>query len=129
VHTFAVGTGAFVVHNACGDSAKIDFSDSGAIQHEMKHAPDFGVSDHNNLANRKAFVHAMQRHMEDADTVEIQGYFGSGGRRALATHYYNPNTGLNVFAHADGKLTGKFWGAWRLEAGQSASLLATRGFY
>ena len=120
--TFAVGIGAFVVHNACGDSAKIDFSDNGQIQHEFKHANDFGVSGNYNKANRDAFVDAMKRHMDDADTMETHGYFGSGGRRVGATHYYNPTTGLNVFAHADGR----FWGAWKLEAGQAADLLATR---
>jgi RHS repeat-associated protein len=83
IHTFAVGIGEYVVHNC--DASKVDFSDEKQIQHEYKHAKDFGVNGNYNMANSQAFRDALTRHIEDPDTVELTGGNAFG---KPATHYY-----------------------------------------
>ena len=72
VHTFAVGQLQAVVHNNCGDSAKVNFDDH-QVMRKFKHAPDFGVTGNNNGTNRQVFVTAMKAHLENPDTFERPG--------------------------------------------------------
>jgi colicin D len=118
LHTFLVGAGRFVVHNACGHSAEVDLSSDKEIQHEMvKHGGDFGASTHDTKPNRDLFRQKLTAHLENPDTIAIVGRaFGED-----ATHYVNYKTALNVFARADGR----FWGAWKLGPEQFISVLTT----
>ncbi len=129
VHTFAVGDTQAVVHNTnCGN---VDFSSSRAqrnIDHEYdRHGVQWAMSANRNTAAKAAFVQKLENHIDDPDTVAISGWFGKPGMSGSgpATHFYNPNTDMNVFAHSDGT----FWGAWKLSPAQASSLLTSGGFW
>ncbi len=111
VHTFAVGDAQAVVHNNCGDSAKVKFNDRGKIQHAYsRHGRDFGMNDNWSPAKGQEFVDTIKAHLEDADTFERPGTY----RGKPATHFFNANTDLNVFTDEDGN----FLGGWKLGPAQ-----------
>lgn len=117
VHTFAVGAGGYVVHNC--NSNEVDFSDNKQLQKKYKHASDFGVEGTYNAAKSEEFKEAMKAHLDDPDTVEIEGTYKGN---QPATHYYNPRTDLNVIADSGGR----FVSGWRLGENQVWRLLMLR---
>ncbi len=98
-----------LVHNVC-----VNFPVS-KLQHEFKHAPDFGVTGNWNKANRNLFQEALQDHIDSAP-IQIQGTYRKNIR---VTHYYEPTTGL--WAAVD--MNGNFVAAWRLYPSQVQDLL------
>jgi hypothetical protein len=80
------------------------------LQHEFKHAGDFGIQGNWNSANGALFQSAIGQHIADPMTLVIAGTY----RGQAAPHYFNPQTGNNVFVRPDGS----FWGAWRLGPAQ-----------
>jgi hypothetical protein len=89
------------------------------LQHEFKHASDFGVTGNWNKANGEAFQAAINNHVSDPVTAVIQGTY----RGQSATHYFNPATGNNVFVKPDGS----FWGAWKLGQDQIKNITSHGG--
>lgn len=85
------------------------------LQKKFKHAPDFGVTGNYSNANAQAFQRALESHVRDAATQVIQGAY----RGQTVTHYYNPNTGLNLVRNAQGA----FESGWRLSPDQVLHLL------
>jgi hypothetical protein len=95
-------------------SRSVSFRES-QLQHAFRHADDFGVTGNWNKAAGEAFQRAIQNHVDDAATQVIQGTY----RGQPATHFYNPNTGLNVIRTQGGE----FWSGWRLSPQQVQHLL------
>jgi hypothetical protein len=109
LHTFFAGDSSILVHN-CG----VTFPEK-QLQREFNHAGDFGVSGNYNPQNAKTFQAALEAHINSEDTQVIQGTF----RRQAATHYVNPETGLNVFTRPNGE----FWSGWQLRPEQLANVV------
>jgi len=89
------------------------------LQHEFKHAGDFGVTGNWNATNGALFQSAINQHISDPATLAIAGTY----RSQPATHFFNPQTGNNVFLRSDGS----FWGAWRLGPAQISNLTSHGG--
>ncbi|SDY31251.1 colicin D domain-containing protein [Thermoactinomyces sp. DSM 45892] len=98
-----------------GSSNPINFS-SGQLQKKFKHAKDFGVEGNYNKANAAKFEEAMQAHIKNPDTQVIPGTYRG---KMPVTHYFNPNTGLNVMSDA----VGNFHSGWELGQKQIEYLL------
>jgi hypothetical protein len=107
--TYFVSELGVLVHNA-GCSF-----DPRNLQHEFKHAPDFGVTGNWNNTNRAAFAQAISDHIDNAPIV-IQGtYRGT----TPVTHYYNPAT--NLWAAVDSN--NQFAAGWNLYPSQYNDLI------
>jgi hypothetical protein len=86
------------------------------LQHEYKHAPDFGVDGNWNKANGDAFKKAIQDHIDNAP-VKIEGTYR--GTQPV-THYYDPSTQRWASVDADGQLVA----AWKLSIAQAEYLVS-----
>jgi hypothetical protein len=85
------------------------------LQHEFKHAPDFGITGNWNKANGTLFEQALKDHVAKAPH-RIKGTY----RRTIpVTHYFDPATNLWVAVDEAGEIVA----AWRLSAEQLLSLL------
>ncbi|MFB8794878.1 MAG: colicin D domain-containing protein [Microcoleus sp.] len=85
------------------------------LQHEYKHAPDFGITGNWNSTNRALFIKALEDHIQNAP-VQIPGtYRGT----IPVTHYYDPNTENWVAVD----LNNDFVAAWKLSNAQRDNLL------
>ncbi len=90
----------------------------GQLQSKWDHASDFGVGGNYNPENETAFRNAIESHMTDANTIEIDGtYRGQAGYK----FFVNPNTGLTVITNG----TGEFVSGWKLSAAQLKYLLTS----
>lgn len=67
------------------------------IRQKFKHAKDFGVMGNGNRENYELFKDKIIEHMKDPSTVRKQGIF----KQAEVTHFFNPDTGLNVMVHPE----------------------------
>ncbi|AUG78875.1 hypothetical protein CFP65_4117 [Kitasatospora sp. MMS16-BH015] len=117
LHTYYVlaGNTPVLVHNSgCG----VSFS-AKQLQKKYKHAVDFGVSGNWGKGSAKAFEDALETHIHDPSTVQIPGTY----RGDPVTHYYNPNTELNVIVDP----AGNFVSGWRLGPAQIQNVLAHGG--
>jgi Colicin D len=103
-----------LVHNA--NSCGVTFNPV-QLQKKFKHASDFGVNGNYNTANRQLYLDALETHLDDPSTVAIQGTY----RGDPVTHYFNPNTDLNVIVDP----AGNFVSAWKLGPAQVQNLLTT----
>jgi len=97
-------------------TSDVDFSNK-QLQSKFKHADTFGVEGNWDTENREEFKRALQDHINDPDTVTIEGEY----RREDAIYYYNEETENIVMTYPDGE----FWSAWRLRPDQREHLLAT----
>lgn len=85
------------------------------LQHEFKHAGDFGVTGNWNNANGELFSNTIKNHINNV-TNPIQGtYRGT----INVTHYYDPVTGVNAMVDS----AGNFVGGWKLSPQQITNLL------
>ena len=89
--------------------AKIEMS-SLTLQKKFKHANDFGVTGNYSPANAAKFGRAIEKHVADSATQVIRGTY----RGQPVTHYFNPQTGLNVIKDPAGKLVS----GWKLTPAQ-----------
>lgn len=81
------------------------------LQHEYdQHGLHWGFDKPQNKQNLSDFRATIQAHVDDIDTIKIEGTFHG----KPATHYLNPYSGLNAFFYPNGE----FWGAWRLRLWQ-----------
>lgn len=85
------------------------------LQRKFKHAPVFGITGTANTASLTRYAEAIVRHVRDPATRAINGTY----RRQQVTHFFNPNTGVNVVRSSDGR----FVSGWRLSTDQLINLL------
>jgi hypothetical protein len=109
-HTYFVSDLGILVHNApCpGFNPK-------SLQHEYKHAGDFGVNGNWNAINREIFAEAIRNHIDNAP-VELTGTFRW---KTPVTHYFDPAT--NLWAAVDAN--GIFVAGWKLSNQQAEDLI------
>ncbi|MDR5834405.1 colicin D domain-containing protein [Caballeronia sp. LZ034LL] len=87
------------------------------LDKKFKHAVDFGVTGKKNGTNLEVFQQAMKSHLDSSSTQVIQGkYRWADG----VTHYFNPETKLNVMADQ----FGNFISGWKLSPRQEYDLLS-----
>ena len=116
---YFVGEAGLWVHNAKCDLPDRHISfDRRQLQHEFKHAEDFGVFGNQNNQTLAAFEKAIIDHVNSSSIRVIPGTY----RGKPVVHYVDPSTGLNVFRNS----LGDFWGAWKLSPEQLANV-TTRG--
>jgi hypothetical protein len=75
------------------------------LQHEFKHAFQFGIEGNWNKANGAKFAEALQKHIDNTP-----GRDGTYRGIMKVTHYYDEKTKLNVMLDEHGNLVG----AWKL---------------
>jgi len=94
----------------------VDFPDK-QLQKKFKHSDDFGIDGSWGMENKEEFRQALQEHINDPDTIMIEGEF----RGEEVTHYYNQRTGNNLIVDKDGE----FISGWELTEDQQAHLTAS----
>jgi hypothetical protein len=85
--------------------------DNRQIQKKYKHAIDFKVPGNYNPENAQLFKDKIIEHMKKPSTQIIEGTF----KNIEVTHYFDSETGLNVFFNRDNK---KFISGWLLKDDQ-----------
>jgi hypothetical protein len=80
------------------------------LQKKFKHASDFGVGGNYSPANASKFGQAIEKHVADSTTQVMRGTY----RGEPVTHYFNPQTGLNVIKNP----AGEFVSGWKLTPAQ-----------
>jgi hypothetical protein len=116
--SYFVGSDGLWVHNAkCNIPSRYMQFERSQLQHEFKHAKDFGVTGNPNNQTLAAFQMAIETHVSAPSTKVINGTY----KGKPATHYVDPSTGLNVFRDA----AGNFWGGWKLSPAQLKYVLTT----
>lgn len=83
--------------------------DTSKLQHEFKHASDFGADRNWNNANGEAFKNALNIYVSNSDTVVQSIYRGSD-----VIVYINNATGNGAYYD----LSGNFVGGWKCSAEQ-----------
>ena len=84
-----------------------------------RHHLDFGLTANRNNQQLSKFKGILEKHVLDNGTKVIKGTYR---KTQQVTHYYNPNTGLNVMKDTKGQ----FVSGWKLGDDQVINLL-TRG--
>ena len=90
--------------------------DNKQIQKKYKHVPDFGISGNFNQKNAQLFKNKIIEHMKEPSIQIIEGTF----KKIEVTHYFNLETGLNVFFNRDNN---KFISGWLLKNDQLDNML------
>ena len=111
-HSYYVGDRQLLVHNAgeCENVSNLKVNQRN-LQHEFKHAKDFGISGDWNNENKAKFMKAIVDHLDDPNTVSKMSTF----RGQPVTVYYNKITGNGVYLRSG---TGEFWCGWKLTPDQ-----------
>ena len=86
------------------------------LQKKYKHARDFEISGNYNLENAGLLKDKIIQHMKEPSTQIIEGTY----KQREVTHYFNPETGLNVFFDRNTK---KFISGWLLRNKQFDNLV------
>jgi len=88
--------------------------DQSKLQHEFKHAGDYGISGNWNSLNGELFKQSIFKQISSV-SIPIQGYY----RGTIAVlHYYDPETGIDTMID----MNGNFIAGWKLSAEQAANL-------
>jgi len=87
------------------------------LQHGFKYAEDFGAVGNANNKTLAEFSTAIQNHVAAPGTQVIQGTY----RGQSATHFVDPNTGLNVIRDT----SGNFLSGWELSPQQLEHVLTS----
>lgn len=88
----------------------------GRFKKKYKHAGDFGISGNSNDKNTQLFKNKIIEHMNKPSTQIKEGSF----KTIEVTHYFDPETGLNVFFNRDAK---KFISGWLLKDDQLENMI------
>ena len=112
-HTYFVGEQRVLVHNRCGGTnvdseVEVKYTTS-KLQHEYKHASDFGVEGNWNNSKAIEYQKAIQNHINGATDVYLSSYRGQD-----VNLFYNSNTGLGAYVD----LAGNYVGGWKLSPKQ-----------
>ncbi len=116
----AVGAGAGGLYGYILDKnsyQKAVIFDSRKLQHEYKHANDYGVAGNWNNANKEAFEQAIRSQMDAVRNPILGTYRGN----IQVYHFYDPKTGLDTMID----MAGNFIAGWKLSPEQIANLLRT----
>lgn len=97
-------------------SSKILSSTPKQLQKKFNHASDFGVSGNYNKANAANYSSAINQHINSSGVKVIQGTY----RGNPATHYINPQNGLNVISSP----SGNFVSGWKLNTQQLQNVVS-----
>lgn len=95
--------------------------DNKQIQRKYKHAPDFRILGNFNQKNAELFKDKIIEHMKKSSTQIIEGRY----RKREVTHYFNPETKLNIFFTRDNN---EFISSWLLKADQVKNMLNRGAF-
>jgi len=87
---------------------EINFETS-KLQHEYKHAGDFGIEGNWNKSKAAEYQQAIQNHIDNASDVYLSTYRGQ-----KVYVYYNPETGLGSYVD----MNGNYVSGWRLSEKQ-----------
>lgn len=87
-----------------------------------RHARDFGVNEPRGRDGFDKFDQAVKKHVDDSETMHIDGIYNRGAGKQQATLNYNPKSGLCVVQ----KPTGEFITGWKLSPAQPENV-AERG--
>lgn len=79
------------------------------LQHEYKHAPDFGIEGNWNKSNSEAYQNAIQNHINTASEVYQSVYRGDP-----VTVYINSKNSLGAYVDLDGN----YVGGWKFNTSQ-----------
>ena len=79
------------------------------LQHEFKHASDFGVTGNWNKATGEAYQKAIQNHIDTATDVYKSTYRGQD-----VNVFINKNTGVGTYTD----LSGNYIGGWKFSSDQ-----------
>jgi hypothetical protein len=85
--------------------------DNKQLQKKYKHARDFEISGNYNKENAQLYKEKIIQHMQEPSTQRIEGTY----KKSEVTHYFNPETGLNVFFD---RKNNKFISGWLLKTDQ-----------
>ena len=85
------------------------------LQHEFKHASDYGITGNWNNINKAAFENAIKNQINSVKNPISGTYRGN----TEVYHFYDAKTGLNIMIDK----SGNFVGGWKLSADQIANLL------
>ena len=80
------------------------------VQHEFKHAKDFGIEGNWNKENAQLFKNKIIEHVNDPETIMLKSVY-HGERTNL---FYNPRTNIGVHL----RLNNHFWTGWKLSLNQ-----------
>jgi RHS repeat-associated protein len=118
-HTYFVGSEGAWVHNAgpCPLDGIISFSEKQLQKKFGSHATDFGIERSWGRGAAEEFKAALSAHVLDPATQAISGTYRGVQQ---VTHFFNPQTGLNVMRDAQGA----FVSGWKLGVDQVKNLLA-----
>ena len=94
----------------------MSFSENQLQKKFGSHASDFGISRTWGKGAGEEFRQALSAHVADPGTRAI---FGTYRGTQEVTHFFNPQTGLNVMRDADGA----FLSGWKLSTDQAKNLL------
>lgn len=86
------------------------------LQHEFRHAPDFGITGSQSNRTLAQFQQAIMAHMEAVP----RGIPGKFRQTVEVVHFTDPRTGLNVMLRPNGE----FFGAWKLNPLQLQNVLS-----
>ena len=109
------GTYSYIV-NRNSFKFNLNFTDK-KLQHEFKHASDYGVTGVWNKINKANFQQAILNQMDNVKAPILGTYRGN----IQVYHFYEPSTGLNTMIDMDGN----FIGGWKLSSTQIENLLQT----
>ncbi|WP_245742771.1 polymorphic toxin-type HINT domain-containing protein [Fontibacillus panacisegetis] len=106
-HTYFVSSLGIWVHNIeCLPTASFTTK---KLQHEWKHAGDFGLSGNWNKTNGELYEKAIQNHMQGATNVWKSKYRGDD-----VFVYFDKNTGIGSYTD----LSGNYVGGWKFNQAQ-----------
>jgi RHS repeat-associated protein len=103
-------------NNSRNQSVTVSVSDRNAQKGFTKHGSDFGMSGNWNPSRTDEFRNVINQYVNNADVQAIDGTY----RGTLdVTHYYNPQTNVDVMVDK----SGNYVGGWRLSGDQASSLI------
>lgn len=87
------------------------------LQRKFKHAKNFGIKGSPNNKTIEAYKKALEEHVRSPETIVKKGTL----HKKSVTHYYNPETRVNVIKNSDGK----FVSGWKLDEVQHRYMMET----
>ena len=112
----AIGGGAGGLYGYVLEKSTFAVSfDAKKLQHEYKHAHDYGITGNWNNTNKAAFEQAIRDQMDAARTPILGTYRGN----IQVYHFFDPKTGVNTMID----MAGNFIGGWKLSPEQIENLL------
>ncbi|MGN7457400.1 polymorphic toxin-type HINT domain-containing protein [Paenibacillus pasadenensis] len=106
-HTYFVSSLGIWVHNI--ECLPVTSFTTQKLQHEWKHAKDFGINGNSNKAGWASYQQAIEKHIQGASNVWKSKYRGND-----VYVYYDKNTGLGAYTD----LNGNYVGGWKFSDAQ-----------